>query len=75
MPRPGGNRRTDRYGGGTEGRMRLPNEVLDAVCAVGPSRRFGWAGEAEDLPAVHHRLSGPRPAGLSVVRGPGSEHA
>ncbi|MEU1737388.1 alkene reductase [Streptosporangium sp. NPDC020145] len=39
--RDGANHRTDRYGGGTEGRMRLLNEVLDAVCAVWPARRVG----------------------------------
>ncbi|HEX2315610.1 MAG TPA: alkene reductase [Thermomonospora sp.] len=35
------NLRTDRYGGGTTGRMRLLNEVLDAVCTIWPARRVG----------------------------------
>lgn len=39
--RDGSNRRTDVYGGSAQNRMRLLNEVLDAVCAVWPSRRVG----------------------------------
>jgi N-ethylmaleimide reductase len=39
--RDGSNRRTDAYGGNTQNRMRLLNEILDAVCAVWPTRRVG----------------------------------
>ena len=39
--RDGSNRRTDAYGGSTQNRMRLLNEILDAVCAVWPARRVG----------------------------------
>ncbi len=35
------NLRTDQYGGSVENRMRLLNEVLDAVCEIWPSRRVG----------------------------------
>ncbi len=35
------NRRTDAYGGSVRNRMRLLNEILDAVCAVWPARRVG----------------------------------
>ncbi|MDT8382775.1 MAG: alkene reductase [Gammaproteobacteria bacterium] len=37
--RDGTNRRDDRYGGSVENRMRLLNEVLDAVCQVWPAQR------------------------------------
>lgn len=39
--RDGSNHRTDAYGGSAPNRMRLLNEVLDAVTAVWPSRRVG----------------------------------
>jgi N-ethylmaleimide reductase len=39
--RDGSNHRTDAYGGGSQGRMRLLNEVLDAVCAIWPTERVG----------------------------------
>lgn len=39
--RDGSNRRTDAYGGSMQNRMRLLNEILDAVCAVWPARRVG----------------------------------
>jgi len=39
--RDGSNHRTDAYGGGAQNRMRLLNEILDAVCAVWPARRVG----------------------------------
>ncbi|MBD0382072.1 alkene reductase [Paenibacillus sp. WST5] len=39
--RDGSNRRTDAYGGSVPNRMRLLNEVLDAVCAVWPAQRVG----------------------------------
>ena len=35
------NHRTDAYGGSVQNRMRLLNEILDAVCAVWPARRVG----------------------------------
>ncbi|NOX43432.1 MAG: alkene reductase [Gammaproteobacteria bacterium] len=37
--RDGSNKRTDEYGGSLENRMRLLNEVLDAVIEVWPSHR------------------------------------
>ena len=37
----GVNQRTDNYGGSLSKRMRLLNEVLDAVCQVCPSARVG----------------------------------
>ncbi len=39
--RDGANQREDQYGGSVENRMRLLNEVLDAVCAVWPANRVG----------------------------------
>lgn len=39
--RDGSNQRSDAYGGGVENRMRLLNEILDAVCGVWPSDRVG----------------------------------
>lgn len=39
--RDGSNHRTDMYGGSVQNRMRLLNEVLDAVCTVWPSQRVG----------------------------------
>jgi N-ethylmaleimide reductase len=39
--RDGTNRRTDAYGGSARNRMRLLNEVLDAVCTVWPAGRVG----------------------------------
>lgn len=39
--RDGSNHRTDAYGGSVRNRMRLLNEVLDAVCAVWPAGRVG----------------------------------
>lgn len=39
--RDGSNQRSDAYGGSAENRMRLLNEVLDAVCTVWPSQRVG----------------------------------
>jgi N-ethylmaleimide reductase len=39
--RDGSNRRSDAYGGSVENRMRLLNEILDAVCRELPARRVG----------------------------------
>lgn len=39
--RDGSNRRTDAYGGSAPNRMRLLNEILDAVGAVWPAPRVG----------------------------------
>jgi N-ethylmaleimide reductase len=39
--RDGSNRRTDQYGGTVQNRMRLLNEVLDAVTGVWPAGRVG----------------------------------
>ncbi len=39
--RDGTNRRTDAYGGSIANRMRLLNEILDAVCEVWPAARVG----------------------------------
>lgn len=39
--RDGSNRRADVYGGNVQNRMRLLNEVLDAVCTVWPVQRVG----------------------------------
>jgi len=39
--RDGSNRRTDGYGGSKENRMRLLNEVIDAVCEIWNSQRVG----------------------------------
>jgi len=39
--RDGSNHRTDAYGGSVRNRMRLLNEILDAVCAVWPAQRVG----------------------------------
>jgi len=39
--RDASNQRSDQYGGSVENRMRLLNEVLDAVCEIWPSRRVG----------------------------------
>ena len=39
--RDGSNRRTDAYGGSVQNRMRLLNEILDAVCMVWPAGRVG----------------------------------
>jgi len=39
--RDGSNRRSDAYGGNVENRMRLLNEILDAVCTVWPVDRVG----------------------------------
>lgn len=39
--RDGTNRRTDDYGGSVQNRMRLLNEILDAVGAIWPSGRVG----------------------------------
>lgn len=39
--RDGSNRRTDEYGGSVHNRMRLLNEILDAVCVVWPAQRIG----------------------------------
>lgn len=39
--RDGSNRRSDAYGGSVRNRMRLLNDILDAVCAVWPARRVG----------------------------------
>lgn len=39
--RDGTNQREDQYGGSVENRMRLLNEVLDAVCKVWPANRVG----------------------------------
>jgi N-ethylmaleimide reductase len=39
--RDGSNHRADAYGGSIQNRMRLLNEILDAVCAVWPSERVG----------------------------------
>ncbi|EPJ49935.1 MAG: NADH:flavin oxidoreductase [Osedax symbiont Rs2] len=39
--RDGSNQRTDQYGGSAQNRMRLLNEILDAVISVWPSERVG----------------------------------
>jgi len=39
--RDGSNHRTDAYGDSVRNRMRLLNEILDAVCAMWPARRVG----------------------------------
>lgn len=39
--RDGSNQRSDAYGGSVQNRMRLLNEVLDAVCTVWPAQRVG----------------------------------
>jgi N-ethylmaleimide reductase len=39
--RDGSNRRTDAYGGSPANRMRLLNEILDAVATVWPAGRIG----------------------------------
>lgn len=39
--RDGSNHRTDAYGGSAQNRMRLLNEILDAVCEVWPAQRVG----------------------------------
>ncbi len=39
--RDGSNQRSDAYGGNVQNRMRLLNEVLDAVCTVWPAQRVG----------------------------------
>lgn len=39
--RDGSNQRTDAYGGSPQNRMRLLNEVLDAVTSVWPAERVG----------------------------------
>jgi N-ethylmaleimide reductase len=39
--RDGSNHRTDAYGGSVQNRIRLLNEILDAVCVVWPARRVG----------------------------------
>lgn len=39
--RDGSNQRTDAYGGSPQRRLRLLDEVLDAVCTVWPSERVG----------------------------------
>jgi len=39
--RDGSNRRTDAYGGSARNRMRLLNEILDAVCALWTAERVG----------------------------------
>src|SRR5581483_1911679 len=39
--RDGSNRRTDAYGGSVQNRMRLLNEILDAVCSVLSASRVG----------------------------------
>ena len=45
--RDGSNHRSDAYGGVASNRMRLLNEILDAVCGVWPSSRVGvrWSPE------------------------------
>ena len=39
--RDGTNQRTDAYGGSVDGRLRLLDEILDAVCAELPAERVG----------------------------------
>ncbi len=39
--RDGSNHRSDAYGGNLPNRMRLLNEVLDAICEVWPAQRVG----------------------------------
>lgn len=38
---PGSNKRTDRYGGSLENRLRFINEVLEAMCSVAGADRVG----------------------------------
>jgi N-ethylmaleimide reductase len=46
--RDGSNHRTDRYGGSVQNRMRLLNEILDAVCTVWPAQRVGVRSSPEN---------------------------
>jgi len=75
--RDGSNHRPDAYGGSVQNRMRLLNEILDAVCAVWPARRVGvrlspensFNSMADSDPQVHfgyfvEQLS---PRGLAYV--------
>lgn len=39
--RDGSNQRSDAYGGSVQNRMRLLNDILDAVCTVWPAQRVG----------------------------------
>ncbi|MBI3285580.1 MAG: alkene reductase [Burkholderiales bacterium] len=39
--RDGSNQRSDAYGGSVQNRMRLLNEILDAICEVWPAQRIG----------------------------------
>lgn len=39
--RDGSNGRNDRYGGNARNRLRLLNEILDAVCTIWPAHRVG----------------------------------
>ena len=39
--RDGSNQRSDAYGGSAQNRLRLLNEILDAVCEEWPARRVG----------------------------------
>ena len=61
--RDGTNRRTDRYGGSAENRLRLLSEILDAVGEVWPADRIGlrlspensFNDMADSDPAAHFR--------------------
>jgi N-ethylmaleimide reductase len=75
--RDGSNRRTDAYGGGAENRMRLLNEILDAVCAVWPASRVGvrlapensFNSMSDSDPQAHfgYFMEGLSPRGLAYV--------
>jgi N-ethylmaleimide reductase len=80
--RDGSNRRTDAYGGSVRNRMRLLNEILDAVCAVWPARRVGvrlspenrFNSMADSDPQAHfgyfiEQLSPRGPAYVHVLEG------
>lgn len=75
--RDGSNQRTDAYGGSAQNRMRLLNEILDAVCAVWPRHRVGvrltpensFNSMADSNPQVHFEyfLEQLSPRGLAYV--------
>lgn len=75
--RDGSNHRTDAYGGSVQNRMRLLNEILDAVCAVWPAQRVGvrltpensYNSMSDSDPQVHFEyfLEQLSPRGLAYV--------
>ncbi len=80
--RDGSNRRDDQYGGNPENRMRLLNEILDAVSRVWPSGRVGlrlspensFNGMSDSDPETHfeyfiEQLNGRELAYLHILEG------